>query len=134
MERLIVALLLACAPWAQAQNVYKCTAGGTVSYQSEPCSSGPADRVWHAPPEVIDPAIRQRNAVVQQEMDRRSRSQRSSQQAGSWPHGAAIGMAADTLRCEQAKAERRSAFERLGNRRTFAQSRSWDDRVYNACK
>lgn len=35
MERFVVMLLLCIAPAAQAQHVYKCTQGKSVSYQSD---------------------------------------------------------------------------------------------------
>lgn len=133
MERFVVVLLLFVAPAVHAQHVYKCTVGKSVSYQSEPCAGTP-DRVWHAPPEVIDPAIQRQNQYTQQEMDRRAQAQRSVYRAPSRPTGAAIGIARNQSACDRAKAERAAAYERLGTRRTFDQSRFWDNQVYDACK
>ncbi|KRG78084.1 hypothetical protein ABB30_05000 [Stenotrophomonas ginsengisoli] len=133
MERFVVMLLLCIAPAAQAQHVYKCTQGKSVSYQSEPCA-GAADRVWHAPPEVIDPAIQRQNQYTQQEMDRRAREQRSGYRAPSRATGASIGVSRNQSACDSAKARRAAAYEQLGTRRTFEQSRFWDNQVYDACK
>ena len=133
MERFVVVLLLFVAPIVQAQHVYKCTVGKSVSYQSEPCAGEP-DRVWHAPPEVIDPAIERQNQYTQQEMDRRAQTQRSSYRAPSRATGASIGISRNQSACDHAKSERAAAFERLGTRRTFEQSRFWENRVYDACK
>ena len=133
MERFIVVLLLLVAPIVQAQHVYKCTVGKSVSYQSEPCAGAP-DRVWHAPPDVIDPAIQRQILYTQQEMDRRAQSQRSGTRTSSRSTGASIGVARNQSACDRAKAERAAAYERLGTRRTFNQSRFWDNHVYDACK
>lgn len=133
MERFVVVLLLFVAPVVHAQHVYKCTVGKSVSYQSEPCAGAP-DRVWHAPPEVIDPAIQRQNQYTQQEMDRRAQAQRSGYRVPSRPTGASIGIARNQSACDRAKAERVAAYERLGTRRTFDQSRFWDNQVYDACK
>lgn len=133
MERFVIVLLLCFAPAVQAQHVYKCTTGKSVSYQSEPCAGTP-DRVWHAPPEVIDPAIQRQNQHTQQEMDRRAQAQRNSYRPQPRPMGASIGIARNQSACDRAKAERAAAYERLGTRRTFDQSRFWDNQVYDACK
>lgn len=137
MERSSLAFvlaLLACSADSSAQYVYKCTTGNQVSYQSEPCSGTPA-RVWHAPPETIDPAIAEHNARIREQMDRRSRQGVTPGPArNGGPVGAAIGIARDQRACDRARAERDAAFDRLGSRRTFEQSRYWDNRVYDACR
>jgi len=126
--------LLACSGSASAQYVYKCSQGNQVSYQSQPCS-GEAARVWHAPPQPIDPAIAAHNARIQEQMDRRSRAAATATPGrSSRPVAAAIGIARDQPACDRARAERDAAFARLGTRRTFEQSRHWDNRVFAACR
>lgn len=109
MNRLIVLCWLFVVPAGHAQHVYKCTSGLSVSYQSQPCS-GTTEAIWHAPPATIDPAIEQHNQAVRQEMDRRQSA------------------------CDRARAARTAAYARLGTRRTFEQSRLWDNRVFDACR
>jgi len=133
MERFAIVLLLCLAPAAHAQHVYKCTSGKSVSYQSEPCAGAP-DRVWDAPPDAIDPAILRQNQYNQQEMDRRSQAVRPGYRAPMRATGASIGLSRNQSECDAAKAQRAAAYERMGSRRTFEQSRFWDNRVYDACR
>lgn len=134
MNRLIVLCWLFVVPAGHAQHVYKCTSGLSVSYQSQPCS-GTTEATWHAPPATIDPAIEQHNQAVRQEMDRRrAATAPTRKRAVSRPAGAAIGIARDQSACDRARAARTAAYARLGTRRTFEQSRLWDNRVFDACR
>lgn len=139
MERsscvIVLAALLACSTPARAQYVYKCSIGSQVSYQSEPCSGEPA-KVWHAPAETVDPANTAHNARIAAHMDARAQAQvqTPARPRSSRAVGTAIGIARDQAVCDRARAERKAAYERLGTRRTFEQSRSWDSRVHAACR
>lgn len=129
---LIPALLLATPAWAG--NVYKCAQGQQVSYQSTPCAAGVASRIWAAPPDPpaapVEPQI-QRPQPVRETRERRQQSPRTGRPAA---RGARIGMAGDQNACDRARASQKAAYERLGLRRTFAQSRHWDQRVASACR
>lgn len=116
MERFAIVLLLCLAPAAHAQHVYKCTSGKD------------------APPDAIDPAILRQNQYNQQEMDRRSQAVRPGYRAPMRATGASIGLSRNQSECDAAKAQRAAAYERMGSRRTFEQSRFWDNRVYDACR
>ncbi len=130
--RNVVLLMCLVAAPGQAQQVFKCVQGGTVSYQSAPCSGGEASRTWDAVPEPErSPQERQRLAAIEQELARRNRpaappdpSLRIARPARS----------AGSSQCEAAKAQREAAYRTVGLRRSFKFSSEWDKRVQQACR
>jgi hypothetical protein len=55
----LLCLLLGCWPAASAQDIYKCTAGESVAYQSAPCAAGHAEvKLFVGPrlPRAAEPA------------------------------------------------------------------------------
>ncbi|MCE4517780.1 DUF4124 domain-containing protein [Xanthomonas hortorum] len=115
---------------AYAQQVYKCRERGQVVYQSSPCSSGSAERVWQAPPDPVNPALQRRLAATAAQL--RARNARLAQSAS----GAYVETSSSNERygCEAAKAQRHAVYEAAGVHRSFALSSYWDNVVQDACK
>ena len=121
-------LLLAVAgvqPAAPAQ-VFKCSDGGQVSYQSAPCR-GPPARTWIVPPPGPVPG---------------AAAAAGSQPLRSGPKPRRAGTSTAVRRnarpredaCAKARKGREAAYRRAGLKRGFALSSYWDNRVHDACR
>ena len=125
--RFIITCLLSClfAVTAQAQQVFKCSDGGTVSYQSLPCD-GATLRSWEATPDVVDPATQARIEALRRELrpERRVSGRNRSNRSRQTPAVTA---------CERARRGRADAYAKAGLKRDFALSSHWDNRVHDAC-
>ncbi|WP_449467062.1 hypothetical protein [Stenotrophomonas humi] len=124
--RFILISLLTCffVVAAHAQQVFKCSDGGHVSYQSSPCV-GATLRSWDATPEAVDPAVQARIESLRRELrpERRTSGRTRSNRPGRSPATA----------CEQARKGRADAYAKAGLKRDFALSSHWDNRVHDAC-
>lgn len=139
----IAAGLLLCviALPAAAQQVYKCVTKAGTEYQSMPCASGEAVKVWS-----VDVARRSQSVI---ENDQRLDALRQQNAAAIAPRPAAqpvynnggggarlhhISQYKTPDACEAAKAERDRVYRAVGLHRTFELSRRMDDKVWSACK
>ncbi|MCC4603693.1 DUF4124 domain-containing protein [Xanthomonas campestris] len=128
--RFIAVLALAIVVPAHAQQVHKCRERGQVVYQSAPCPSGVAQRVWQAQPDPVNPALERRLAATAAQL--RSRNARPVQSAsGAYVHASS---SKDRHACDVVKAQRHAAYEAAGVHRSFALSSYWDNAVQDACK
>ncbi|MCF5965542.1 DUF4124 domain-containing protein [Xanthomonas perforans] len=90
--RFAILLALAIAAPCHAQQVHKCRERGQVVYQSAPCASGQAEKVWDAAP-----APEQSNAEqwrlyrIRKQLDSRYAADRSGGSAGIREKNSRIG-------------------------------------------
>lgn len=135
MKTLLLFITLMMAVPATASTVYQCVARGQSSYQSTPCASGSASRIWSAPPDsVTQPAVKASKPPQQTVQPASGRGPATRQSRRQASRGAHIGTARDQRTCDRVRSSRDAAYARIGLRRTFAQSRQWDERVATACK
>lgn len=135
-------LLCAFAASAVGQQVYKCVTKAGTEYQSAPCASGEAAKVWAVDvsprsPSVIENEqrldnLRQQNAASITPRPRQAQRIYSNGGGGARLHH--ISQYKNPDACEAAKAERARVYEAVGLRRTFELSRRMDDKVWSACK
>ena len=126
MKRLM--LLLCLSPgFATAGTLYRCVgAGGQVSYLATPCAAGQRmDRSIQFTPVPDSP-------VMATSGRQRSGSAGGRSMSRSRRGGTASRSAVDP--CQQAKAKREQALERLGLKRTFDQLSKLDEPVRKACR
>ena len=131
MKRLLLLLCLClclCPGLASAGTLYRCvSANGQVSYLATPCAAGQRmDRSIEFVPVPDSPVMastgRKRSASAS------GRSMSRSRRSG----GSASRSAVDP--CQQAKAKRQQALERLGLKRTYADLSRLDEPVRKACR
>ena len=127
MKRLLLLLCL-CPGLASAGTLYRCvSANGQVSYLATPCAAGQRmDRSIEFAPEPDSPMLatagRQRSATSGgRAMSKARRGGGSLSRAGVDP-------------CQQARAKREQALERLGLKRTYADLSRLDQPVRKACR
>ena len=131
--RLVLCAVLAALPAVASAQVFKCTRGKEVSYQSAPCEPGQSTgKEWpsvdYAPPSAAD---LQRSRETEQATRRRDAQLRGVGR----PRGASTREAATGIgRCDDAKAVRDRELYKLGPRRSIQQLRAWDDYVARACR
>lgn len=131
MHRMLLAILLPMF-WAtaHAQQVYKCTDGSQVSYQSLPCEGAQRTlRRWDATPEPVPAGAQAGPAAKAHAMPARKSSLRRTT-AGSTrsrPDSA-------ESRCQAAKSKREAKLRAVGLKRTFDLLRKLDEAVYAACR
>jgi hypothetical protein len=133
---------LAVAMPASAQSIYKCRdAKGRAVYQSDPCPE--AEKRWDTQPRnyTWDDHYKRQAAEAAIERDRRVVRQRNAAQqpvavgiGGGARAANRAGIPAVTTSCQAARANRDRSYATLGNSRTIASSRIWDQAVWNACK
>ncbi|KLC11369.1 DUF4124 domain-containing protein [Xanthomonas perforans] len=127
--RFAILLALAIAAPCHAQQVHKCRERGQVVYQSAPCASGQAEKVWDAAP-----APEQSNAEqwrlyrIRKQLDSRYAADRSASAA------AYVSGPQSSNACESAKAQRKQVYDAAGLHRSYEISSYWDNVVQNACK
>lgn len=112
-------------PVVQAQ-VFKCTDGGEVSYQSEPCR-GPPAKAWAIPSPgrpVVGAHVSGRQA---------ERVEPRARRIGSPAPGRRIAQSRGDA-CAKAREGRDAAYRKAGLKRGFALSSYWDNRVHDACR
>ena len=133
MRTTILLLMICVAPAGNAQQVYKCVKGKSVSYQSAPCDDKQRTaRQWDATPEP--------ESVPSAKEPRKRDAEKHSRDAGTIRvrsgrrSGNASSVSADDSRCNKAKARRQAKLESVGLKRTFSLLRKLDDAVYDACK
>lgn len=129
--RILLVFLGALAVPAQAQQVYKCVTGKSVSYQSAPCVSGSAVKSWDATPQP-EPSNAEisRRYRLQQEMDRRYAAQHSA----SSGYGSNVSSSQSSNACEAAKRQRDAVYAAAGIHRSFEVSSKMDNLVHDACR
>lgn len=110
---------------AHAQQIFKCSEGGTVSYQSLPCT-GATLRSWQATPDVVTPAAKARDEELRREP-------RPARRTGGRYRSSRAGKAPTTTACQQARKGRADAYAKAGLKRDFTLSSHWDNRVHDAC-
>ncbi len=141
MKWIFLAAMLASVP-ASAQSIYKCRdAKGAAVYQSQPCPE--AEKRWDTQPRdyTWDDHYKRQAAEASIQRDRRAVQQRNNAQQ---PVAVGIGMGGRrasgasiptvTTSCQSARDQRDSHYKRMGNNRTFAGSRAFDQAVWDACK
>ncbi|RYG14508.1 MAG: hypothetical protein EON92_01855 [Burkholderiales bacterium] len=129
MRLLFLIAILTITPQAAAQQVYKCTRGNDVAYQSEPCA--PTQRTvkqWDATPEPFATPAPATRPVTGPAPTRTIRSRRA---AGN---GARTKVDPADARCAKAKARRESRLKAVGLKRNFDLLRQLDEAVYEACR
>ena len=135
MKTLLLLSTLMLAVPATASTSYHCVARGQTSYQSTPCASGSASRIWAAPPgAVTQPAVQASKPSQQTVQPKSGQGPATRPRLRQASHGAHVGTARDQGACDRVRTSRDAAYARIGLRRTFAQSRQWDERVATACK
>ncbi|UHQ18950.1 DUF4124 domain-containing protein [Lysobacter sp. KIS68-7] len=123
--------VLAAGP-AAAGELFRCVAAdGGVSWQDAPCADG--SRLSRAVPIRVDAAPdpvkpAKRGSIRKPVASSRTKSTTTGRRHGIDSRGQR------RLECEAARKERQTALDRLGLKRTFAQLRSLDDQVSEACK
>lgn len=142
VQRGAVLMALLAAPPLHAQ-VYKCKDADGISYQSHPCTDGPALKQWTvetAPTAAQAQANARRLAAIQREMDARNRvapaQRRRSVHGPPQPPGQWANIAAqrNPQTCASVKAQRDAAYRAAGHKRSFSLARYWDDRIHDACR
>lgn len=131
MRRMMLVILLPML-WsvAHAQQVYKCTDGKQVSYQSQPCDNAQRTlRQWDAIPQPV-PAGAQAGSV---EKVRTAPTRRSS---SGWTNARSTRSRPDPAesRCQAARSKREAKLRAVGLKRTFDLLRKLDEAVYAACR
>lgn len=126
MKRVLLLLCL-CPGLASAGTLYRCvSAGGQVSYLATPCAAGQRmDRSIEFQPVPDSP-------VMASTGRKRSASASGRAMSRSRRGGTASRSAVDP--CQQAKAKREQALERLGLKRTYADLSRLDEPVRKACR
>ena len=131
MHRMMLAILLPML-WstAHAQQVFKCTDGRQVSYQSLPCDGAQRTlRQWDATPEPAPagaqapPVARTRETPARKSSSRRTTA--SSTRSRADPAES---------RCQAAKSKREAKLRAVGLKRTFDLLRKLDEAVHAACR
>ncbi len=115
---------------AHAQQVYKCSDGKQVSYQSQPCDG--AQRIlrqWDATPEPVLTGTQ----VAQTAKARATPARKSSSRRSTSSHTRSRPDPAES-RCQAAKSKREAKLRVVGLKRTFDLLRKLDDAVYEACR
>ncbi len=129
---LLIAVCLLPTPRAMAQNIHICTdAKGIKTYQNLPCGPGQRTasiRSYAAKPD--DPALAARTVAIQQEMDRRNRSNGQARVVRTASNRRPTG----PRPCQAAKAKRESTLKRVGLKRTFDLLSQLDTEVWEVCK
>ena len=125
---LLIALLFAFLPPAQADSLYRCIArDGVVSYQSQACAAQQRlDRVVEYRPDPVMARVAPASAISRRQPRRYARS------AGT-RSVRAVSTPTATQRCRTGKARREVALQRLGLKRTYAQLSALDAEVRAAC-
>lgn len=131
MRRMMLVVLLPML-WsvAHAQQVYKCTDGKQVSYQSQPCDSAQRTlRQWDATPEPVPTGAQATQTAKARAVPARKSSSRRSTSGStrSRPDPA-------ESRCQVAKSKREAKLRAVGLKRTFDMLRKLDEAVYVACR
>lgn len=125
---LLIALLFASLPPAQADSLYRCIArDGAVSYQSQACAAQQRlDRVVEYRPDAIVARVEPASAISRRQSRRYAGS-------GSTRSVRAVNSPTASERCRAGKARREAALQRLGLKRTYAQLSELDAEVRAAC-
>lgn len=128
-RKMLVALLPLLWSAAHAQQVYKCSDGKQVSYQSQPCDGAQRTlRQWDATPETIPTGAHTEQAGNARAVPARKSSRRStSSNTRSRPDPA-------EARCQVAKSNREAKLRAVGLKRTFDLLRKLDEAVHAACR
>lgn len=132
--RIAFLLLFMALPAAtQAQQVYKCSDGHQVVYQSQPCEGSQRTvRQWDASPAPV--------ASASQTIDAAKKIKPGTARPGERRTTAGNNRRTPTdydrkvSRCEAAKARREAKLKAVGLKRTFDLLRKLDDAVYEACQ
>ncbi len=134
MDVRFMILGLALASPAAAQQVHKCVDGNEVSYQSAPCSSGTSAKTWEAVP-ATEPSAAEaaRLQRIRNELAA-SNSTRTPSRVLRPGVETRTGEVSARNQCDQVKAQRAAAYERVGMKRSFRFSSQWDNRVQQACR
>lgn len=130
MRMLLTVLLPMVWSTGHAQQVYKCSDGNQVSYQSMPCEDAQRTlRQWDATPEPEAAVAQAAQAAKAHALSVRKPSSRRTTTYGtrSRPDPA-------ELRCQAAKSKREAKLRAVGLKRTFDLLRKLDDAVYAACR
>ena len=129
MRLLALIAILTATPQAAAQQVYKCTSGNDVAYQSEPCARTQRTvKQWDATPEPITAPAPATRAVASPKPARTTRPRRAAS------NGARTKADPADTRCTKAKARREYKLKAVGLKRTFDLLRKLDETVYEACR
>lgn len=131
MRRMMLVVLLPIV-WsvAHAQQVYKCTDGEQVSYQSQPCDGAQRTlRQWDATPEPVPTGAQ----ATQTAKARAAPARKSSSRRSTSSHTRSRPDPAES-RCRAAKSKREAKLRAVGLKRTFDLLRKLDDAVYEACR
>lgn len=130
MHRMLLAIVLPVF-WttAQAQQVYKCSDGNRVSYQSLPCDGAQRTlRQWDATPEPVPAGAQAAQAAKAHALPARKASPRRT--------GRSTRSRSDPAesRCQAAKSKREAKLQAVGLKRTFDLLRKLDEAVHAACR
>ncbi len=125
---LLIALLFALLPPAQADSLYRCVArDGAVSYQSQACAAQQRlDRVVEYRPDPVVARVEPASAISRRQPRRYAGS-------GGVRSVRAVNTPTASQRCRAGKARREAALQRLGLKRTYAQLSALDAEVRAAC-
>lgn len=137
---IVVGLVAVLTAPLEVPQVHKCTENGQTTYQSQPCT-GQSLAHWSVAPALArkDPEIERRNQELLEQMRQQWRRpagtgvRRKPTTAGSGAGRPRQTRPAPSA-CEKARSDQQTAYQRLGLKRTFAQSRYWDGVVFDACK
>lgn len=131
----IATAVLLVAGQLHAQVVHKCTGkGGSVSYQSEPCTHGQAVKTWVATPEAPPTNAelwRRYYAKKKGEADSRYLRDLAGRTGSGGPVGSSISSSANSDRCASMRSARAA---NVDNNTGFDGRRAWNDAVADACK
>ncbi|HEX7801609.1 MAG TPA: DUF4124 domain-containing protein [Pseudoxanthomonas sp.] len=141
MKYLLFTGVMLVAGHCQAQQVFRCVEGKTVSYQSAPCATPQAKpKVWDAtpePPPTNDELWRRYHAKKKGERESAYLRQLAGREGlvngQSQPIGARIPIQGGSA-CVAAKQHREAMLEAVGMNRNHDLLRRLDDAVYRACK
>lgn len=125
---LLIALLFALLPPAQADSLYRCVArDGAVSYQSQACAAQQRlDRVVEYRPDRVVARVEPDSVISRRQPHRYAAS-------GGTRSVRAVNPPTASQRCRAGKARREAALQRLGLKRTYAQLSALDADVRAAC-
>ena len=111
VRNLVVFTSLAACAAASAQPVYKCSAGGKVSYEQQPCSSGAQATIAVPPAPPPDPQLKER--LARQKALAESFDQERSKAAPRAIRPAAARAVPQQQRCDKLRLQLRWAEEDL---------------------
>lgn len=126
--RMTMFMLLATGFASQAQQVYKCSDGDGVTYQSQPCGQSQRTvKQWDATPDPAPPAKKVATAVAEPKPGSARTQKNRTRHARPRVDPA-------EARCNSAKARREAKLKAVGLKRTYDLLRALDEAVHEACR